>query len=195
MAPISTNMLSRATHHHAVPLPEGHRPQRRRMKPGLARRFLTGIMRMVGAAPPASVNIMLSTVSLDSSFDAYLNVSFVGTAPDTQVSLLLDSGNTVLVVPRWEDIAAIPNWQTNYTILGQAPEPWGCPANVVRGPIQIATETGEPFVIEDCVFYACTADSAQAGTRTSNFGAGCVQPWSASGWNTPANIPVTIESP
>jgi hypothetical protein len=152
-------------------------------------------MRMVGAAPPASVNIMLSTVSLDSSFDAYLYVSFVGTAPDTRVPLLLDSGNTVLVVPRWEHIAAIPNWQASYAILGQAPEPWGCPANVVRGPIQIATETGEPFVIESCVFYACTANSAQTGSRTSNFGAGCIQPWSASGWNTPAGIPVTIESP
>lgn len=195
MAPISTNVLSRATLHHAVPLPEGHRPRPRRAKPGPARRFLTGIMRMVGAAPAASVDITLSTVSLDSSFDAYLYVSFVGTAPDTQVSLLLDSGNTVLVVPRWEDMVAIPNWQANYTILGQAPEPWGCPANVVRGPIQVATETGEPFVIGGCVFYACTADSAQTGARTSNFGAGCIQPWSASGWNTPANIPVTIESP
>lgn len=193
--PNPSNMLSRATLHRAVPLPEGHRSRPRRRKPGRARRFLTGIMRMVGAAPPASVDIMLSTVSLDSSFDAYLNVSYVGAAPDTQVSLLLDSGNTVLVVPRWEDIAAMPNWQANYTILGQAPEPWGCPANVVRGPIQIATETGEPFVIEGCVFYACTADSGQTGTRTANFGAGCIQPWSASGWNTPANIPVTIQSP
>jgi hypothetical protein len=132
---------------------------------------------------------------LNSSFDAYLYISFVGAAPDTQVSLLLDSGNTVLVVPRWEDIAAIPNWQANYTILGQASEPWGCPANVVRGPIQLATETGEPFLIEGCVFYACTADSGQTGARTSNFGAGCIQPWSASAWNTPTNIPVTIQSP
>jgi hypothetical protein len=152
-------------------------------------------MRMIGAAPPPSVNIMLSTVSLNSSFDAYLYVSFVGTAPDTQVALLLDSGNTVLVVPRWEDIAAIPNWQANYTVLGQSPEPWECPANVVRGPIQIATETGESFVIQDCVFYACTANSAKTGTRTSNFGAGCIQPWSASGWNAPQGISVTIQSP
>jgi hypothetical protein len=192
---ISNNELSRATLHRAVPLPEGYRARPRRKKPGRARRFLTGIMRMVGAAPPASVNIMLSTVSLDSSFDAYLSVSFVGAAPNTQVSLLLDSGNTVLIVPRWEDIAAIPNWQTNYTILGQASEPWGCPANLVRGPIQIATETGEPFVIAGCVFYACTADSGQTGTRTSNFGAVWMKPWNASSWNAPANIPVTVESP
>jgi hypothetical protein len=43
---------------------------------------------MVGAAPPASVKIMLSTVSLDSSFDAYLYVRFVGPAPDTLVSCM-----------------------------------------------------------------------------------------------------------
>jgi hypothetical protein len=150
---------------------------------------------MVGAAPAASVNIPLSTVSLEKSFDAYLYVSFVGAAAGTKVPLLLDSGNTVLIVPRWEDIATIPNWQAQYTILGQASEPWGCPANVVQGPIQLLTDTGEPFVIADCIFFACTANSATTGTRTANFGAGCIQPWNASGWNAPAGIPVTVKSP
>ncbi len=195
MVPIPTNVLSRATLHRAVPLPEGHRPQPRRAKPGPVRRLFTGMLRMVGAAPAASVDISLSTVSLNSSFDAYLYVSFVGAPANAQASVLLDSGNTVLIVPRWEDVETIPNWQSNYSILGQASEPWGCPANVVRGPIQVVTETGEPFVIDSCIFYACTANSAQTGVRTSNFGAGCIKPWSASVWNAPTGIPVTIQSP
>jgi len=195
MEPLAVNVLSRAALHHAVPLPKGHRPRPRRKKPGRASQLFMGILRMVGAAPPASINISLSTVSLNGSFDAYLYVSFAGSAPNTNVSLLLDSGNTVLVVPRWEDIAAIPEWQAQYTILGQATEPWGCPVNVVQGPIQLVTDTGEPFVIENCVFFACTGDSGAGGGRTANFGAGCIQPWSASGWNTPANIPVMVKSP
>jgi hypothetical protein len=44
--------------------------------------------------------------------------------------------------------------------------------------------------LEDCVFYACT-DSP----RTANFGAGCLSPWSASGWNTPQGLGVTMQSP
>ncbi|SNT30089.1 hypothetical protein SAMN05421770_10746 [Granulicella rosea] len=192
---LSVNRLTRAALHHAVPLPREHRPKPRRTKPGRVSKLFTGMMRMVGAAPPASVDISLSTVSLASSFDAYLYAGFAGSPAGMNVSLILDSGNTVLVVPRWEDIAAIPNWQAQYTILGQATEPWGCPANVVQGPIQLLTDTGEPFVIEACVFLACTADSAAGGGRTANFGAGCIEPWTASGWNTPAGIPVTLKSP
>ena len=99
MEPLSPNILSRAALHHAVPLPKGHKPRPRRAKPGRAGRFFMGILRMVGVAPPASVDISLSTVALNSSFDAYIYVSFAGSPPDTNVSLLLDSGNTVLVVP------------------------------------------------------------------------------------------------
>jgi hypothetical protein len=186
---------SHAMLHKVVSLPENHRPRPRRAKPSMRRKFLSSVMRMVGAAPQEGVDIALSTVSLASSFDAYLYVSFVGAPSNAQASLVVDTGNTVLVVPRWEDIAVISNWQATYTVLGQASEPWGCPANVVRGPIQLFTETGEQFVINDCVFFACTANSPDGGARTGNFGAGCIQPWSASGWNTPSNIPLTVMSP
>jgi hypothetical protein len=157
--------------------------------------MLMNLMRGVGIAGPAGVNIPLSTVSLGTSFDAYLDAGFAGSASGPHTALLLDSGNSVLVMPRWEDITSIPNWQQSYKVLGQAEEPWGCPSNVVQGPIQLATDTGEPFTLSGCVFLACTADSPSTGTRTANFGAGCITPWGASGWNTPDHVPITIKSP
>jgi hypothetical protein len=52
--------------------------------------------------------IPLTTVSLYSNFDAYIEVGFKGQAAGTTRSLLVDSGNSTLIVPRWEDIAALP---------------------------------------------------------------------------------------
>ena len=142
----------------------------------------------VAAAP---MKIPLTTVSLNSNFDAYVNVLF----NTTNVPLLLDSGNSVLIVPRFEDIQAIPNWQQSYQVLGSSPEPWGCPANIVRGPISIPTVGGGIYVIKDCVFYACTGEPANGGERTANFGAGCLSPWSTSGWNTLQALGVTLQAP
>jgi hypothetical protein len=146
------------------------------------------------APSPGTLAIPLTTVSLDTDFDAYINVLFTGSDPKSPVSLLLDSGNATLIVPRWEDIAALPNSASNYTLLGTGKEPWGCPANIVRGPIHLATGGGGLYTIENCVFYACTGDGDD-GTRTANFGAACISPWTASGWNTPAGIGVTMQAP
>jgi hypothetical protein len=147
------------------------------------------------AAQPSVVQIPLTTVSLSYNFDAYIDISFKGASPDAPTSLLLDSGNSMLVVPRWEDIAALPNFSADYQVLGASPEPWGCPANIVKGPVNLMTSTGALYSILDCVFYACTADSADGGGRTSNFGAGCLSPWTASGWNNLSALGVVLQAP
>jgi hypothetical protein len=149
--------------------------QRRRLVPSRA------------ADRPAPIVIPLTTVSLNTNFDAYINIQFRGQqASDSPTSLLVDSGNSVLIVPRWEDIENLPG----YTVLGDAKEPWGSPAKVVRGPIEIPGEGGAVHVLEDCVFYACTG-----APRTANFGAGCLSPWSSSGWNTPQGLGITMQAP
>ncbi|PWJ86046.1 hypothetical protein C8D77_12539 [Mesorhizobium loti] len=144
---------------------------------------------------PDAIDIPLTTVSLQTNFDSYIDISFLPAATSKRVRLLVDSGNSTLIVPNWEDIAALPNWKANYEVLGTATEPWGCPANVVKGPIRLATAAGSALQIEGCLFYACTANSPQSGERTANFGAGCILPWSASGWNTPPGLGVTLQAP
>jgi hypothetical protein len=157
---------------------------------------LQGRMVLQGIEPPAEyLEISLTTVSLDSNFDASIDISFEGADAGSTTSLLLDSGNSVLIVPRWEDIAALPNAGTDYRILGTGPEPWGCPANIVQGPIKLATTHGQTVTLNNCVFYACTGGPPAGGDRTANFGAGCLSPWSGSGWNTPAGIPVAMQAP
>jgi hypothetical protein len=163
------------------------------------RRQLASIVRGVAAAAPATafsagvVEIPLTTVSLNSSFDAYVDLGFLGAEPSGKFEYVVDSGNSMLIVPRWEDIAALPNWQANYRVLGSAPEPWGCPANVVRGPICIRTSGNTSYVARNCVFYACTGNSKQ-GERTANFGTGCTTPWSASAWSTPQGVGVVMQA-
>ena len=61
---------------------------------------------LVTVPSPDSFEIPLTTVSLNSFFDAYIDVWFKGTPTTSAVQLLLDSGNSMLVVPRWEDIEA-----------------------------------------------------------------------------------------
>jgi hypothetical protein len=144
---------------------------------------------------PDSLEIPLTTVSLNSNFDAYIDIWFKGSPAASAIQLVVDSGNSMLVVPRWEDIAALPHSSADYVVLGAAHEPWGCPANVVRGPIDLATASGDPYRLEDCVFYACTGEPSSGRSRTANFGAGCISPWTASGWNKPAGIGVTMQAP
>jgi hypothetical protein len=145
--------------------------------------------RMLAAGPPAAVQqvtIPLTTVSLAGNFDAYINVLFRGQSSGSLTSLIVDSGNSNLIVPSWDALAALPG----YAVLGEAKEPWGSPAKVVRGPIDIPTADGGTYSLEDVVFYACTGEP-----RTANFGAGCITPWSANGWNTPLGLGVTMQSP
>ena len=99
-----------------------------------------------------SAVIPLTTVSLASNFDAYINIQFRGQTGGALTSLLVDSGNSVLIVPSWEDIQNLPG----YTAIGEGTEPWGSPAKIVRGPIDVPTQRGEVLTLEDCVFYACT---------------------------------------
>jgi hypothetical protein len=146
-------------------------------------------------AAPDTIVIPLSTVSLNSNFDAYIEIGFKGSVPGPRSSLLVDSGNSTLIVPRWEDIAALPNSNVDYQILGSGKEPWGCPANIVRGPISIQTTFGAAYEISDCVFYACTDAGPNSPDRTANFGAACLTPWSTSGWNVPTGIGVTMQAP
>lgn len=164
------------------------------------RRQLASLIRGVAAPAPATafggavaVEIPLTTVALNSSFDAYVDIGFLGGEPTGKFEFVVDSGNSMLIVPRWEDIAALPSWQANYQVLGSAPEPWGCPANVVRGPICIRTTGNISYMVRNCVFYACTGNSKN-GERTANFGTGCTTPWSASRWNTPEGAGAVMQA-
>jgi len=136
------------------------------------------------AATGPEISIPLTTVSEAGTFDAYLTIGFKGSSA-TQ-ALVVDSGNSTLIVPYWEDIQTNPA----YTALGTATEPWGCPAKIVKGPIVITTTSNTIYTIDDCVFYACTG-----GARTANFGLGCITPWSVSGWNLPAGIAAPMQAP
>jgi hypothetical protein len=151
--------------------------------------------RQVAAPSTDSLEIPLTTVSLNSNFDAYIDVWFKGAPATSPVQLLLDSGNSMLVVPRWEDIEALPNGSRDYKVLGTGNAPWNCPAKIVRGPIDLATTGGDTYRLEDCVFYACTGEPPSGGSRVANFGAGCLSPWTANGGNRPPDIGVTMQAP
>lgn len=140
------------------------------IKTGHAKR-MTRLQGMVAATDAYA--IPLGTISRDGNFDAYISLRPRDCA---NTRMLVDTGNNMLVLPRWEDIAALPNWQNSFTVLSSGHEPWGCPANLVRGPIEIDAEGGSTFVIENCIFYACTADVPNGGGRTANYGAGILSP-------------------
>jgi hypothetical protein len=160
---------------------------RRRMETRAARRVTPTARR---AAADESVAIPLTTVSEQGSFDAWIDVQFPIPSGTVTASLLVDSGSSTMIVPNGEDLVGVPG----YTILGKATEPWGCPANVVQGPLQIVTRDGSLYEIPGCVFYACIGNSPSGG-RTANFGAGRIVPWSANGWTTPPGLGVTMQSP
>jgi len=126
------------------------------------------------AVEPTSgiIEISLSTVSLNSNFDANISIRFEGAL--TPVDLLVDSGNSVLVVPYWEQLQPLAAYEL---LVAGSTEPFGCPANVVRGPLLIPTTSGGIYRIASCVFYACTADAPSGDGRTANFGTGCLSPW------------------
>ena len=128
----------------------------------------------VAAAP--SVNVPLTTVSRDGNFDAYLSISFPGANGVLTEPLLVDSGNTSLIVADYTAIAALPGFSQNYKVLDyDIEEPWGCPACKLRGPIKIPLGQGHFHDIPDCIFYACTGPNSE-NERTKNFGIGCLSP-------------------
>jgi len=153
----------------------------------LALRPQLGVQRVADGVP---VSIPLTTVSQQGNFDAWIEVQFPTASGPLRASLLVDSGNSTMIIPYGENLVGGPG----YTVLGSANEPWGCRANVRKGPVQTFNSEGSIYQIDNCVFYACTANNAQ-GVRTANFGTGRVSPWSAGGWNTPDGLGLTIQSP
>jgi len=104
------------------------------------------------------ISITLTAVTMQGNFDAYINIQFQGADPITEIQMVVDTGNSMLIIPYWETIQHL----SGYNVLGQANEPWGCPANVVQGPILIPTATGDVLTLNDCIFYACTGNNLDA---------------------------------
>jgi hypothetical protein len=127
------------------------------------------------------IKIPITTVSLSSNFDAYINVRFKGSDSAPPDMLLVDSGNSTLIMPHFELLSALPNFTSDFQILADGvTEPWGCPAAIIRGPIELPTVDGTIYSIPNCVFFACKGSNGSGG-RTANFGIGCVSPWSTTG--------------
>ncbi len=141
----------------------------------------TQIAPKVIAPAPASITIPFTTVSLASNFDASINIRFASAPYDMSTWLWVDSGNNTLIVPDYDSIAQLAGFDTSYEILAESvQEPWGCPAKILRGPIEFPMLSGGTFSIPGCVFYACT-DVNTEGKRTANFGTGSVSPWPTEG--------------
>jgi hypothetical protein len=187
--PAATMFFSAHSLHHSVISESEH-------KTVITERFASIIsersqVRPMAASSPEVIQIPLTTVSLNSFFDAYINVLFTGADQNSPVPMIVDSGNSTLIVPSWDAIAALPNSTENYTVLGTGTEPWGAPANIVQGPINLQTTTGAIYTIHKCIFYACTGNGPN-GQPTANFGAGCLSPWAAGSANTPTGANGTI---
>lgn len=151
-----------------------------------------------GAARPfaagASLSVPITTVSMGTNFDSFIDVYFPNpNGPPIQSTLLVDSGNNNMIIPNGDDLVGVPG----YTILGTAPSPFtSCPSNIVRGPLLINAIEGT-YQIDNCVFYACTPKSS-TDVPEANFGMGKINPWTASHpWNDPLpNKPnVILQSP
>lgn len=143
---------------------------------------------MALAPPTTSVTIPLTTVSLASNFDAMIHITYPGRSGPA-VELMVDSGNSSLIVPGYADIARLPTFGHAYRVLARdVSEPWGCPANILQGPIQIPMKDGGVYTIANCVFYACTGPNPNGAEPTRNFGTGWISPWPASG-------AITLQSP
>jgi hypothetical protein len=154
-----------------------------------AAHFLSVLQAPVLAPTGDSFEIPLTTISFDGNFDAHINIRFKGMSDEQSVRcLIVDSGSSVLIVPDYAGLAALANFTTDYQVLARnVQEPWGCPANIVKGPIEIPTKTHGVYTINNCVFYACTGANSD-GKRTKNFGAGWISPWPQAGG-------VTIQAP
>jgi hypothetical protein len=135
------------------------------------------------ALEPESYDIPLTTVSRDTLFDSFAFINLRGLA-SKPMKLLVDTGNSVLILPSWQAIAELPNWNALYTVLvDDTNEPWNAPAKLVKGPIEIAAADGSVFCIDDCIFYACTGNAPGENEPTANFGAGCLTAYdNLNGW-------------
>jgi hypothetical protein len=122
------------------------------------------------------IQIPLSTISRVKTFDALIGLRF-GAAPHSiSVPLTMDTGNDTLIVPSFDSIKALPNFDADYRILSESiKEPFGLPAKLLQGPIVIPTPAGD-FTIDDCTFFACTGPNTN-DENTANFGAGWINRW------------------
>ncbi|TAJ38028.1 MAG: hypothetical protein EPO55_16990 [Reyranella sp.] len=162
---------------------------RSRIEALVSRRPESGGKRVDDGMPIA---IRLTTVSTDGGFDSYIQLRcpLPRALRVVQPDLLVDSGNATLIVPYGEQLTEA----NGYQLLGTTTEPWGAPAKVVQGPIQIPTTDGTFYEIANCVFYACTGNNMY-GTRTANFGLGCLSPWSSQRGNVPLPGKPPLQAP
>jgi hypothetical protein len=127
-------------------------------------------------APDADIQIPIDSVSKAGSFDAYIHVGLVGGGPP-DIPLMVDSGNSTLILPDYGAISQLPDFDKNYQVApNDVTEPWGAPAKLVTGPIVLPREGGGTYTIARCRFYACTGLNNE-GQPTANFGIGRVKPW------------------
>jgi len=127
--------------------------------------------------PTEELRIPIDSVSKDGNFDAYVHVGLVG-GGGQNIKLLVDSGNSTLILPHFEAISQLENFNKDYHVeVCGVKEPWGALANIVKGPIVLPRQGGT-YTIPDCRFYACTSLNDDK-EYTANFGIGCVTPWSA----------------
>jgi hypothetical protein len=98
----------------------------RGMSTVLALRPRLGVLRAADGVP---VSIPLTTISQGGNFDAWIEVQFPTASGPVLTSLLVDSGNSTMIIPYGENLAGAPG----YTVLGTINEPWGCRANVMKG--------------------------------------------------------------
>jgi hypothetical protein len=142
----------------------------------IAERRFSARVQQLPTLTAASIDIPITTVSRESNFDAFIQIGYRGAATLSD-PFTVDSGSSSLIVPDFNVIAKLPNFKADYTILAdKVAEPWGCPAVILRGPIEIPAKGGGFYEIPDCVFYACTGPNVK-GKFTANFGVGCVSPW------------------
>ena len=140
-----------------------------------ARRLSAAATAAVVAADDAEIHVPIDSVSKDGSFDAYIHVGLVG-GTGQDIKLMVDSGNTTLILPHLEAITQIPNYAEIYDVgTDTVTEPWGAPARLVTGPIVLPCEGGS-YTIARCQFYACTGLNKDKEC-TANFGIGRVDPW------------------
>ncbi len=126
-------------------------------------------------ADDADIRVIIDSVSKDGNFDAYIHIGLVGGAQD--IKLMVDSGNSSLILPSFDAISQLPDFDKNYEVAPEiVTEPWKAEARLVTGPIVLPCEGGGTYTIARCQFYACIGLN-QNGEYTANFGIGCVTPW------------------
>jgi hypothetical protein len=72
----------------------------------------------------ADIHIPIDSVSKNGSFDAYIHVGLVG-GGHPNIKLMVDSGNSTLVLPHFDAISQLPNFDKNYKVAPDVvTEPW-----------------------------------------------------------------------